>query len=213
MTNKFNNWERIEQLIKYLNMSANAFAASIGMVRSENIYHIKRGNFGISYDLAERIVSVYPEVNPTWLLSGVGDMLLNAKHQRCSVPFYEGDIESVLKLGSGVKFKPVGQYHLPFSCDCDIVVRSLSKSMIMPGTAATDLFLKSTTMKEMVQGNEYVVVLDDRVLWRKVRIVKECAEQLRLVALDRSEFPDVIINKSDIRVIWRVIARMSILVS
>ena len=26
MTNKYNNWERIELLLKYLNLSANAFA-------------------------------------------------------------------------------------------------------------------------------------------------------------------------------------------
>lgn len=213
MTNKYNNWERIEQLLKHLNMSANAFAVSIGMARSESIYHIKRGNFGISCDLADRIVAVYPEVSHTWLLSGVGDMLINARNQHATVPFFEGDIEEVLKHNSDVSAKALGKYRIPFPCDCDMVVRSLSKAMILPGTAATDLFLKSTSVAEMVQGNEYVVIMDDRVLWRKVRIIKGHDEQLRLVALDRSAFPDIVISKSDIRAIWRVIARLSILVS
>ena len=213
MTNKYNNWERIEQLLKYLNLSANAFATSIGLIRSENIYHIKRGNYGISYDLAERIVTVYPEINPTWLLSGVGDMLLNTRNQYSSAPFFEGDIEEVLRPGAEINSKALGRYRLPFQCDCDMVVRSTSKAMVTPGTAATDLFLKRITVDEVVQGNEYVVALDDRVIWRKMRMSKEGAEQWRLVSLDKEFYPDVIINKSDVRAMWRVIARMTILVS
>ena len=77
MTNKYNNWERIERVLEYVQMNANAFAIHIGMQRSENIYHIKRGAFGISEELVERITARFPEINPTWLLSGVGDMLLN----------------------------------------------------------------------------------------------------------------------------------------
>ena len=213
MTNKYNNWERIELLLKYLNLSANAFALSIGLARSENIYHIKRGNYGISYDLAERIVAVYPDINPTWLLSGVGDMLQNARNQYSSVPFFEGDIEEVLRPDAEIKAKALGRYRVPFQCDCEMVVRSLTKAMITPGTASTDLFLKRVTVDEVIQGNEYVVALGDRVLWRKIRMNKDDAGQWRLVSMDKEVYPDIIINKSDIRVLWRVIARMSILVS
>ena len=213
MTNKYNNWERLEQVLRYSKLSANAFAARIGIVRSENIYHIKRGSFGISYDLAERITAVFPEINPTWLLSGIGDMLLNTKNKRTSVPFYEGDIEQVLRPDVDVKAKVLGRYNLPFHCDCDIVVRSLTQAMSAPGTAASDLFLKSVSVEDMVQGNEYVIALEDRVVWRKIRNVKGCAEQWRLVAVDRAAYPDIIINKSEIRAVWRVIARMAMLVS
>jgi phage repressor protein C with HTH and peptisase S24 domain len=85
--------------------------------------------------------------------------------------------------------------------------------MVTPGTAATDLFLKRIKVDEVIQGNEYVVALDDRVIWRKMRMSKEGAEQWRLVSLDKEFYPDVIINKSDVRAMWRVIARMTILVS
>ena len=213
MTNKYNNWERLEQVIKYSKLSANAFAAKIGMARSENIYHIKRGNFGISYDLAERVTAVFPEINPTWLLSGVGDMLLNTKNQHTSVPFYEGDIEQVLHPDIDAKVKMLGRYHLPFHCDCDVVVRSLTQAMIVPGTAASDLFIKRVSAEEIVQGNEYVIAFEDRVVWRKIRHVKGNPEQWRLVALDRSEHPDIVVEKSAIRAVWRVIARLAILVS
>lgn len=213
MTNKYNNWERLEQVLKYLKLSTNAFALKIGMVRSESLYHIKRGNFGISNDLVERITAVFPMINPTWLLSGIGDMLLNTKGERSSIPFYEGDIEEVLKLDNAENIKPLGRYQLPYQIDCEIAVRSLTRAMALPGNAATDLFIKHVKVDDIVLGNEYVVSLRNQVLWRKVRSVKKDSSKLRLVAVDRNEFPDVIIDKSEIRSIWRVIARLSILVS
>lgn len=211
MTNKYNNWERLEQVIAYTKQSAHSFAMSIGMTRSENIYHIKRGNFGISDDLAERIVQHYPEINPTWLLSGVGNMLRETKTKAVRVPFYEGDIEQILLSYSTLR--PLEYYQLPYQCDCDIVVRIASKAMAQPGTAATDLLLKCSTVEDIVQGNEYLIRMDNEVLWRKVRSVKDKPDVWRLVAFDRVAFPDIFINKRDIRDAWRVIARLAILVS
>lgn len=211
MTNKYNNWERLERVLEYVQMNANAFAIHIGMQRSENIYHIKRGAFGISEELVERITARFPEINPTWLLSGVGDMLLNNVSDKSVVPFYEQGVEQLLNQGE--KRLKLGKYQLPYSCDCDVVVRIKAHSMVLPGTAATDLFLKRVKIEDMVQGNEYLIVLDNEVLWRKIRCVKGATEQWRLVAYDRVEAPDVVVNKSDIRHVWRVIARMAILVS
>ncbi len=211
MTNKYNNWERLERVLEYVQMNANAFATHIGMQRSENIYHIKRGAFGISEELVERITARFPEINPTWLLSGVGDMLLNNTAVKSVVPFYEQGVTQLLNQGD--KRVKLGKYHLPYSCDCDVVVRVKTHSMALPGTAATDLFLKRIKMDDMVQGNEYLIVMDDDALWRKIRCVKGAPEQWRLVAYDRTEEQDIFINKGDIRCVWRVIARMAILVS
>lgn len=151
-------------------------------------------------------------INPTWLLSGVGDMLLGTKGKGRSVSFYENDINEVLGANK-ITVTPLGKLRLPYDCDCDMVVRSLTKSMLMPGTAAVDLFLKQSCVEDMVQGNEYVIVTDREVIWRKIRNVKDCPDQWRLVAINREEYPDVTINKSDIKATWRVISRMSILVS
>ena len=56
MREKQNNWQRIEAVIKWANMSTNYFARHIGLARGENLYQIKRGNNGISLDVADRIV-------------------------------------------------------------------------------------------------------------------------------------------------------------
>ena len=71
MREKQNNWQRIEAVIKWANMSTNYFALGhIGLARGENLYQIKRGNNGISLDVADRIVSKFPQVDKLWLLTG-----------------------------------------------------------------------------------------------------------------------------------------------
>ena len=45
-------WKRIEAVIKMSRMTTNAFARHIGLARGENLYQIKRGNNGVSLDLA-----------------------------------------------------------------------------------------------------------------------------------------------------------------
>ena len=74
MTNRFNNWERLLKVIRRFDKSINSFAMHIGLHRAENLYHIRKGNFGISSDLADKIVNSDPEIDRTWLLSGVGAM-------------------------------------------------------------------------------------------------------------------------------------------
>ena len=168
MTNKYNNWIRILEVINYLGLNPNSFALHLGMPRSENIYHIKRGNYGISEDLADRIVGLHPEIDRTWLLTGVGSMMKSDKKEGSSIPCFSGDICDVLPNID--KLSKSGTYRTPYICDCDMVVRSKCAAMNDPGTAATDLFLKGVEVSDMVQGNEYAMIVNDTVLWRKIRL-------------------------------------------
>ena len=60
-------WDRIAELLRVTGMTANAFARHLGLPRGENLYQIKRGNNGISYDLARRIHAQYPNYSLSWL--------------------------------------------------------------------------------------------------------------------------------------------------
>ena len=57
MREKQNNWQRIEAVIKWANMSTNYFARHIGLARGETLNQSKRGNHGISPDEAQRLVA------------------------------------------------------------------------------------------------------------------------------------------------------------
>lgn len=67
-------WERVEAVIKMSGMTTNGFARYIGLAQGENLYQIKRGHNRLSFDVANRIVSKYPQVNKLWLLTGEGPM-------------------------------------------------------------------------------------------------------------------------------------------
>ena len=69
-------WHRLERVIKWTGLSVNSFALNIGLKRSENLYQIKKGNNGISRDLATLITTKYPSVSKAWLLTGEGEMFV-----------------------------------------------------------------------------------------------------------------------------------------
>ena len=212
MTNRFNNWERLEKVIERCHETINSFAKRIGFERSENLYHIRKGNFGISNDLADRITAFDPEIDRAWLLSGIGRMLKSEISMSKPLPFYQEAMEDTLiKLE---KQRPKGYVQLPFESDIDFVIRSFSPAMIDSSTAATDLYLKKLNgVHEVVQGNEHVLQIGDEILWRKVRYIRNQPDKWRLVALNRDEFPDMIVNIADVKQAWRVITRMTILES
>lgn len=186
----------------------------IGLSRAENLYHIRRGNYGISEDLADRIIKQDPDIDRTWLLSGVGNMLKSQTLEHEKTPFYIDDVEDILP---GIAcIEPSGYIELPYRTHCDVVIRSFSKPMSDTISAAQDLFLKRTEVENVIQGNEYVLMLNrptDNVIWRKVRWVSGNSNRWRLVARNREEYNDIFIDKSEVMQAWRVIARLTVLES
>lgn len=67
-------WERLSAVIEWSNMTTNSFAKHIGLTSGEVLYRIKRGCNGISYEVADRVVARFPEINRCWLLCGEGRM-------------------------------------------------------------------------------------------------------------------------------------------
>lgn len=199
------------QVIKWSGMTINSFARYIGLQRAENLYHIKKGNYGISHDLAGRITSTFPTIDRTWLLSGVGSMLVAKESATERLLFFKGDIKEVLPAIG--ELKADGELCVPYVMGGEIVVRSASRAMNETLSAATDLVLREEAIDEVVQGNEYVLMFGDRVVWRRVRYIAQDSNRWRLVARNRDEYADILIDKSEVLKAWRVVARMAILES
>lgn len=203
MTNKRNNWERLMMAIEWLNMTPNSFAMHIGMTRAESLYHIQRGNFGISPDLADRITRYFPEINRTWLLTGAGNMLDNKHNTSHSIPFYDGDIETILQANA--EHQPSGYIRGPYANMCDIAVHSTSKAMLGPSGCVATLFIKLCDPAQLKVGSEYILQLPSRVVWRKISLLEEY--DITLTAHDSINYEDIKINVSDILLSWEVIAK------
>lgn len=71
MVNVENFAKRLQKVIDYYNISASAFADSIGVQRS-SISHILSGRNKPSLDFIMKILDTYPEVELYWLLNGKG---------------------------------------------------------------------------------------------------------------------------------------------
>ena len=81
MTENNANWERLEAVIHWAKMSTNYFARYIGLPRGENLYQIRKGNNGISKDVARRVTEKFPEISDVWLLTGSGEMFKTPKQE------------------------------------------------------------------------------------------------------------------------------------
>lgn len=76
--------ERLKQFIDFINVSISAFEKSIGMSNA-SFRKIYNNNGAIGSDKLERILNTYPQLNPSWLLTGEGSMILgeeNATQQK-----------------------------------------------------------------------------------------------------------------------------------
>ena len=62
-------------MIEHSGLSVNAFARAIGLSCGETLYQIRRGNNGISPNVAKRIHQKYPGFSLAWLMFGCGESL------------------------------------------------------------------------------------------------------------------------------------------
>lgn len=207
MREKQNNWQRVEAVIRWANMSTNYFARHIGLARGENLYQIKRGNNGISFDLAERIVSKFPQVDKLWLLTGEGQMFGDAKLCGAQIPYYDVDVEQ--GIAHIDRLDSQSCLIVPPAGDCDLAMCYSGRAMgaaVPPGTV---VLLKSVDRDAIIPGGEYVIVCRKFVTLRVVRTADEDGK-VRLVAGDRENYDDILLNISDIVSVYRVKGKLII---
>ncbi len=207
MREKQNNWLRIEAVIKWANMSTNYFARYIGLARGENLYQIKRGNNGISLDVADRIVAKFPQIDKLWLLTGEGQMFSDDSMRGPQIPYYDVDVEQGianldrLEAQCNLIVPPVG--------GCDLAMSYTGRAMgdcVPPGPI---LLLKAVDRDAIIPGEEYVIVCRKIVTLRIVRAAEE-EGKVRLVAGDREHYDDIVLNDSDILSVYKVKGKLII---
>lgn len=193
-----NNWQRLEQVIKWTGLSVNSFALNIGLKRSENLYQIKKGNNGISRDLAELISKKYPSISKGWLLSGEGTMFLNDRQTAPSgsVPFFSLDAVDAVQADSS-QTDPRFMIFVPPFIDCNLAALCLGTAMqpeIPPGSIVV---LKQTDLSALVPGETYLVRSEK---FNGIRVVRQgqTPDQFSLVARNTSEYDPIVVEKEHI---------------
>mgnify|MGYP001544753531 FL=1 len=200
MREKQNNWQRIEAVIKWANMTTNYFARYIGLARGENLYQIKRGNNGISLDVADRIVAKFPQIDKLWRLTGEGQMFADARVRGAQIPFYDVDVER--EIAGVVRLSADGYLVAPPAGECDLAMVYAGRAMgslVPPGTV---VLLKAVEREAIIPGEEYVVICRKIVT---LRIVRSAAKgKYRLVAGNREDFDDIVVDADEIVAVYKV---------
>lgn len=132
-------WHRLERVIKWTGLSVNSFALNIGLKRSENLYQIKKGNNGISRDLATLITTKYPSVSKAWLLTGEGEMFVEqvaASASQAGVPYYGMDI--LAAVDETVLPSPQFYISIPIFDNCDIAAQNIGTAHAARDRARSD---------------------------------------------------------------------------
>ncbi|MDE5578658.1 MAG: hypothetical protein K2I85_01715 [Alistipes sp.] len=207
MREKQNNWQRIEAVIKWANMSTNYFARHIGLPRGENLYQIKRGNNGISRDVARRIVEKFPQIDKLWLLTGDGQMFVDEPPRGVQIPFYNTDVEQ--GIGDLEHLEADGDLVIPPAVACDLAMVYSGRAMGQSVPSGTVVFLKNIDRDEIIPGQEYVIISRKIVTLRIVRAADSGA-QLRLVAGDRKNYDDIVLSINDIMAVYKVNGKLII---
>ena len=199
------NWQRLEKVIKWTGMSVNAFALHIGLKRSENLYQIKKGNHGISKELANIISTKYPQISRSWLLTGEGEMLKDGESIPArGIPFYNVDIASVIEFHQQPAQKPLYYIDVPIFYECDFAALSTSNAMAPEIPAGAIVAIKQHDPAKIFPGESYLIVTRDFAGIRTIRRYPDNPEKIRLVPKNVTDYDEIVIDLSEIKVLYLV---------
>ncbi len=204
MGERVGDWQRLESVIEWANMTTNYFARYIGLSRGENLYQIKRGNNGISRKIAQLIVDKFPEISMLWLLTGDGQMLMGAENASGSIPFFNVGVEESIRMLSTLDAE--SQLVLPPMVDCDMAMNYFGRAMGDLTPTNTVLLLKKILPEMIIPGDECVIVTKKIVLLRiaKIESSDDRPSRLRLVAINSEIYGDVVVSFDEVEAVYIV---------
>ncbi len=209
--NENNHWERIEKVIQWRQTNVKQFAEQIGLSRPDLLYNIKSGKNGISRRLASVISDRFADIDMTWLLTGTGEMFNASSPMSEYIEYYECDLESNIRNVANIE--PNDKLRLPCgtSTDFAMLYKGLAMGDLTPPNSV--VMLKRVKAGEIIFGNEYLVQTRNIAVLRILRQAEASGEgqnNLRLVAINRKQFDDTIIERRDIEVLYKVTAKLII---
>ncbi len=210
---KLSDWERIESVIKWANMTTNYFAHHIGLSRGENLYQIKRGNNGVSRRLSDLITTSFPEVSALWLLTGEGQMFSSPQLTGLKKYHYNLDVEANIRQLPQLQQSGAGEMILlPIQVEYDFSMLYTGRAMVGVTPPNSTLLLKKITIDMLIPGDECVVVTKKIVLLRivKVDLDENFDQTLRLVSTQKESYGDVILELSDVEEFYKVTGKVLI---
>lgn len=174
--------QRLKQYIDFKSISISAFEKSIGMSNASFGKSLKN-NGTIGCDKLENILRVYPDLNPTWVVTGIGNMIQSItsspisseptlistekiihRQQSQEVPLYDisaaaGCVELLNHLHNQTPIDTIKIPNMP-TCDGAVFVRGDS---MYPILKSGDIILYKTLpeLANIIWGETYIVCYEE----------------------------------------------------
>lgn len=214
--------EQIQKVLEYLNINAKAFSERIGYDRPQIIYDIiKYRTKRISESLAIKIISVFPEINKTWLLTGEGDMLKdNAVNNSVDNPQEEvhGTVVPLLPiLAHGGKLTDFECSISRYECEkvispidgVDLAITISGDSMAPEYPSGSSVLIKKVNEKAFIEwGKVYVLDTCNGTIIKQL-MPHDNPSYVKCVSLN-SAYPPFDLSLSYVHAIYRVLLCMAI---
>ena len=211
--------KRIEKLIEYSGLSIPKFAVHVGFKTPQAVRELIKGNTKtLSYQAQDKILSAFPEVSPSWLLSGDGDMLLQpspptkppGNEDTIFIPVVNLDSRGGMAFNEEVQTETYMTGRLPFPTSIahhgDVVIPIYGDSMEPTYKSGSMVLIREVELwREYLEfGCTYVIgLVDDRRVIKTVMAGND-ADHFMLVSINPAYQPQEI-AKDIIRSVWRVI--------
>lgn len=198
-------WHRLEQVVKWTGLSVNSFALNIGLKRSENLYQIKKGNNGISRDLAELITAKYPSISKGWLLTGEGEMFIDASAGTVTsgVPYYGMDAITAVQLSPSKLPKPNYLINMTPLNDCDLAALTIGTAMQPEIPSGSIILLQEWPSTTVVPGETYLIIAR---YFKGIRIIRQTEDPTNYLLVPRNveEFDPITLEKKTIEQLYLI---------
>ena len=210
MTNRStakDGWDRLSQVVDESGLTLHSFAMAIGLLRSETLYQIRRGQIGISNKVADSIIAAYPQYNKAWLLTGFGNKYADPSSAKGHIPFYNCNLSQIINIDH---IEPESYIFLPMASSADFAIIYHGEDMMPSIPSGTVLLLSKCDPRAVVYGNEYVVVTEKFVTLRRVRNQQSdtLEPRFRLEADNPDRFDSVTVCVADVLATYAVKARI-----
>lgn len=204
----------IEVIAENEGVTLSALAKKIG-ASPQNMYDIRSGKVsGVSSEIADKIISVYPQYKKIWIMTGEGNMVKDEKTPSIHpdvvmVPVYNLDARG----GFGENDELAPEYvteHMPFSRsiarDGDVVIPIYSDSMTPKFPAGSFVLIRNIQMwREYIEyGASYVLeFMDGRRVIKNIQRSKE--KDHYLLESVNPKYEPMDIPKNTIRRVFQVL--------
>lgn len=194
--------ERFGAIMKHYGLNKNSFAVKLGLGSNSGMSRIVNDpNRTPSFDLLAKVLEVFDEIDPLWLILNKGDMLKSDNLTKPLIPegsilYYKVDQTTVSNLITN-DVQPTSFLKIYGYMDCDIATDVFGESMSPKFIQGDVILCKEVSKKNIVElGEAYLIMTVHGDVF--VRYIKSKADSLIKVGAENPRYEDQTIKIDDI---------------